>query len=187
MHTLALVVGDNLHDQLGRFSSNLEVEPHEIQLSNNEIESMAAHYAISRDDLAILVTKLADYFGDDGFLRDGKLFRISTTNPRGHFDSYEVGGQWRGFLKLCEPRPIRRFFGLFGAGETMQATSARKVEIDRQALLDDPPMVLVFQGEWFESTIFAEGDAVERRKIEFAQFFAEIPDDAMLTVVDVHR
>ena len=187
MHTLVLVVGDNLHDQLDRFSSNLEVEPHEDQIPDDEIESMAEHYAVSRDDLATLVTKLPDYFGDKGCLKDGKLFRISTTNPRGLFDWYEVGGQWKGFLKLREPRPIRRLFGLLSAGETMQTTSARKSQIDRQALLDDPPMVLVVGGEWFESTIFAEGDAVEKWKAEFAQLFAEIPDDKRLTVVDVHR
>ncbi len=186
MHTLALVAGDNVHDQLSPFSLLLEVEPYEVLVSDDEIGAMAEHYAVSRDDLATLVTKLVDYFGDEGFLRDGKLVHISKANRQGHFDWYEVGGQWKGFLRLRQPRQVRRFFGLLSAGETTQATSARKVEIDPQALLADPPMALLFRGKWFESPIFAVGDFAEKWKTEFAQLFAEIPDDVMLTVVDIH-
>jgi hypothetical protein len=95
-------------------------------------------------------------------VKDGRLGRMSKTNLNGKLDYYKVGGRWAGFLQLRQPRPIRRFFGLLPAGHTSHVSSAKKSEIDQQALLADPPAVLVFRGQWFESECFAEGEAVNK-------------------------
>src|SRR5262245_7463536 len=147
---------------------------------------MAEHSGIPPTDLHQLASKMKDWEKEDGIVSDGRLARISTRNPNGRFDFYEVGGRWAGFLQLCQPRHLRRFFGLFPAGQTNRVSKAKKSEIDRQVLLADPPAGLLFRGQWFASPIFEKGDVLNDWRAEFSQHFSEIPEDTTLTVVDVH-
>lgn len=186
MHTFLLVAGDKIDEQLLPFSVHTEVEPYETFLSDEDIKSMAAHYGVPLTDLSTLATKMNDWQSGVGFVRDGRLGCISTHNPEGRHDWYQVGGQWADTLRLREPRKLRRFFGLLPAGWTSRATTAKKSQIDQQALLADPPAALLFRGQWFASPIFAEGDTEPKWRGEFAQHFTQIPDDTTLTVVDLH-
>jgi hypothetical protein len=186
MHTFMLVTGDKIDEQLLPFSVHTQVEPYESFLSDEDIQSMAEHYGVPATDLAALATKMQDWQSAEGFVRDGRLGYISTHNPKGRHDWYQVGGQWADTLRLRQPRPVRRFFGLIPAGSTLRATTATKAEIDQQALLADPPAALLFRGEWFASPIFAQGDAEAKWRTEFSEHFSRIPDDTLLTVVDVH-
>lgn len=186
MHTYMLVAGENVDEELLPFSVHIEVEPYEEYLPEEDIKRMAEHYGVPVRDLAALATKMEDWQSAEGFVRDGRLGYISKHNPNGRHDWYQVGGQWADALRLREPRQLRRFFGLLPAGQTLRATSARKAEIKEQALLADPPAALLFRGQWFASPIFAEGDTEAKWRAEFGQHFAEIPDETLLTVVDVH-
>jgi hypothetical protein len=187
MHFLALVTGENVDEQLWKFSVHNQVEPYEVLMSDGEIESMAKHYKVKPADLAVLAEKMEDWQETKGVVRDGRLGYISTHNPDSHLDWYSVGGQWEGFLKLRQPRRLRRFFGLLSAGSTMKASSARKDEIDAEQLLADPPAVLVHGGKWFASEIFAKDETLTKWKTEFAQHFVSIPGEMKITVVDVHN
>jgi len=129
---------------------------------------------------------MKDWEDEDGIVKSGRLGRISKRNPDGRFDFYEVGGRWNGFLQLRQPRQLRRFFGLFPAGYATRVSSAKKSQIDQQALLADPPAALLFRGQWFASQIFAKGEALKTWLEEFSRHFSEIPDDTTLTIVDVH-
>ncbi len=186
MHTFMLVAGDKVDEQLLPFSVHTEFESYEVFLSEEDVRSMAGHYGVPASDLAVLATKMQDWQSAEGFVRDGRLGCISTRNPKGRHDWYEVGGQWADALKLRQPRPVRRFFGLIPAGSTLRATTATKIEIDQEALLADPPAALLFRGEWFASPIFVQGNAETRWRTEFSEHFSRIPDDTLLTVVDVH-
>jgi hypothetical protein len=186
MHTFVLVAGDKIDEQLLPFSDHLEVEPYESFLSDEDVKSMAEHYGVPVTDLAALATKMQDWQSAEGLVRDGRLGYISTQNPEGRHDWYQVGGQWADTLRLREPRPVRRFFGLLPAGSTLRATTATKAEIDQEALLADPPAALLFRGQWLASPIFAPDDAETRWRTEFSEHFARIRDDTLLTVVDVH-
>jgi hypothetical protein len=186
VHTYLLVAGDPVDEQLSAFSVHAEVAPYEVFLSDADIASMAEHYGVPSADLGTLAAKMQDWQRAEGFIRDGRLGYLSTDNPDGRHDWYKVGGQWADALRLREPRPLRRFFGLLPAGRTSRATSAKKSEIDQEALLADPPAALLFRGEWLASPFFAEGEAEAGWRAQFAQHFARIPDDTVLTVVDTH-
>ena len=95
------------------------------------------------------------------------------------------------YLKLQAPRPVRKLFGLLSAGETQAVSEARKCEIDEPTLLRDPPAALLLRGEWHDSEgVDAEGSLEaweEAWRSRFSELWAQVPDDALITVVDVHR
>ena len=188
MHTFLLVAGDQIDEQLLPFSDHMEVEPYESFLSDEDVKSMAEEYGVPVTDLAALASKMQDWQSAEGFVRNGRLGFISTENPQARHDWYQIGGKWADALKLREPRPVRRFFGLIPAGSTLRATTATKAEIDQQALLADPPAALLFRGKWIASPLLAsdEAEAQATWRTEFAESFARIPDDTLLTVIDLH-
>lgn len=190
MHTFLLVAGDKLDEQLLLFSHHFEVKPYESFLSDEDIQGMADFYKIPPTELDALVAMMPDWENTEGFIRNGRLGFISSRNPKGRHDGYQVGGRWLNALPLLQPRQLPRFFGLLPAKDTINATSAKKCEIDLQALLATPPAALLFQGEWFESPIVldaeGEGETLTKWQTEFACHFCKIPDHTMLTVVDVH-
>jgi len=143
MHTLLLVAGDKVDAELLPFM-DIEIEPHEVFLQEDNVQSMAKSYGIPATDLVALAAKMRDWQKEEGFVRDGRLGRISRENPNARLDCYEVGGRWDGFLQLRSPRRLRRFFGLISAGSTCRVSSARKIEVDQHALLTDPPAAFLF-------------------------------------------
>jgi hypothetical protein len=106
--------------------------------------------------------------------------------PDSKWDFFGIGGRFEGALPLKQPRKVRRFFGLFPAGQTNRASVAKKFEIDQQAFLADPPAALFFRDQLYECPLFAKGEALAKWQAEFRQWFAEIPDDTTLQIVDAH-
>ena len=106
--------------------------------------------------------------------------------PDSRWDYFGIGGRFEGALPLKHPRKLRRFFGLFRAGQTSHVSVAKKSEIDQAAFLAHPPPALFFRDQLYECPLFAEGEALARWQAEFRQRFAEIPDDTTLQVVDAH-
>src|SRR5258705_1924595 len=129
---------------------------------------------VGEGEIPDLLDDFADYDGEG-------------TNENAQFDRFEVGGRFGTALPLKQPRQIRRFFGLLPGGSTSRVVSARKSEVDLQALLAKPPAALLFRGRWSERKMMAEGEAGQKWRAEFARLFAEIPDDTTLTIVDCHR
>ena len=60
---------------------------------------MAEHYKIPATDLQKLAEKMPDWRGVPGGVDELGLFAISTSNPDGKWDWYEIGGRWDGFIK----------------------------------------------------------------------------------------
>ena len=64
---------------------------------------------------------------------------------------------------------------------------AKKSEIDQQAFLHQRvPGALYFRGSLYQAQPFATGEALEKWRAEFLKYFAEIPDDITLQIVDAH-
>jgi hypothetical protein len=186
VHSLVLVAGENVDSILLPYSSN-EVAPHEVALEPGEVDAMAAQYRVPAGDLNSLAAKIQDYFGEQGFERDGRLFRVTRENTRRQFEWYQQGGQWAGFLKLNEPRPTRRFLGLLAGPVITHVDSARKHQIDQAHLLADPPAGLVREGQWRSAPVVRDGAGSSQWQREFASLFAAIPGDTWLHCVDIHN
>jgi hypothetical protein len=125
------------------------------------------------DDLSKMLEPFADYDGEGN-------------NPNWKFDSFEVGGRFADMLRLKTPRQTRRFLGLLPGPIILNLNTAKKSEIDQNALLANPPAALLFRGQWMSSPIVLGESLPENWRQEFAAVFAEIPDVTSLTIVDCH-
>ena len=106
--------------------------------------------------------------------------------PDARWDYFGIGGRYEGALPLKQPRQLRRFFGLLPAGTTSHVSVAKKSEVDQEAFLAAPPMVLFYRGQLYECPLFAEGEALSVWQAEFRRRFSEIPDTMTLQIVDAH-
>jgi hypothetical protein len=79
MHFNVLVIGDNWEDQLLPYCSELEVDPYEDEC-----------YCLDEDKNA----------EEDCEECNGTGKMITTSNPNGTWDEYELGGRWSGYFKL---------------------------------------------------------------------------------------
>lgn len=185
MHTILLVSGEKIDEQLLSFSVDFTVQPHEVFLLPEEIMKMAEHYGISFADLAALADKIENWSGEKGFFKNGKLGRISTQNPNGKFDFYKVGGRYSGYIYLKTPRQpswIGRFFG--GKSEVTQVNKALKKDIDISRMQANTPGALLHQNTWIQAPF--EEDVSGDWSRQFWQLFETIPEDWKITAVDMH-
>ena len=77
--------------------------------------------------------------------------------PDSRWDYFGIGGLFEAALPLRQPRKLRRLGGLLPAGQTSRVSVAKKLEIDQQAFLADPPTALFFRGQLYECPLFAQG------------------------------
>jgi hypothetical protein len=184
MHFNVLVTGENVAEAL--LPHLAEVEPFEEFLEQFEIIEMAKEVDLSPIDLAALALKMEEWDGSEGFIKEGRLGRITTTNLKAHLDWFQIGGMFANSLQLLKPRK-RKIFGFFPLGSTKRATAAKKYEIDLNALCKHPPAALLTNGQWldeFNDPKLSTGDNWAR---EFVLRLAQIPEDTLLTVVDAHH
>jgi hypothetical protein len=184
MHTILLVSGEKIDEQLWPFSVNVDVRPYEVFFTQEDIMDMAEHYGISSTDLAALADKIENWSGGKGFFKDGKIGRISTQNPRGKFDFYKVGGRYSGYLYLKRPRKPSWLGKLFGHSEVIRVDKAIKKDIDLSHMRADTPGALLHQNTWIEAPF--EEDVSGNWDRQFWQLFETIPEDWKITAVDMH-
>src|SRR3989338_7123163 len=75
-------------DTLSFFDMNREVEPYRRYLDSEEIGRMSKAYQTT--DLKILSEQLADWSGFGGGVDDKGLYELTTRNPDGKFDSWNI-------------------------------------------------------------------------------------------------
>jgi hypothetical protein len=95
------------------FNESLELEPHRDHLGASEIEHMASHYGIPATDLPALARKMEDWRSSKGGVDTRGLYAISTYNPDGKWDWYEIGGRWDRYIpgshrNVISARALRR-------------------------------------------------------------------------------
>ena len=186
MHSICLVVGDGVEKQLEPFADYLEVGRYKAFLEPDGVASMASNYGIAATDLQSLAAKMPDWQQAEGSVEDGRLFYWSTANPNSKFEWYKVGGRFSGYLHLRQPVPPSVFGRLVGKRPLDRVDRAAKRDVDAQALLADPPAALLMDGTWNECPLTSDRAALAGWNRQFAELFARVPDDAMLTVVDIH-
>lgn len=97
--TFVIIRGDNDPDSavaraLKPFDEALEVEPYRDHLTTSEIRHMAARYGLQPTDLPALARTMQDWRRREGSVDDRGLYAVTTCNPDGRWDWYEIGGRW---------------------------------------------------------------------------------------------
>ena len=186
MHCCILVVGESINDQLHPFADHTKVEPYRVFVEGEDLTAMAEHFGISPDNLPALAEKMPEWDKVEGEVYQNRLCFWSRENPNGKFDWYEVGGRFSGYILLNEPRAPSFFGKLFGRKPTDRVNNALKRDVVVESILEDPPAAILSDDTWIEQRLDESAPSDEQWKQQFAEFFMSIPDDQMLTVVDIH-
>lgn len=186
MHSLVLVIGDSPEEQILPFADHFEVEPYQVVVGEDELQSMAEHFGVDATDLESLAAKMPEWSEIEAEVIDGRLTYWSRDNPNGKYDWYSVGGRFSNYLRLLEPKRPSLLGRLLGRQPSSVVERARKSELVVDAILDDPPFALVVEGEWLEQGWGAEALSDEDWAKAFASRFAAIGEEQWVTVVDAH-
>lgn len=84
-------------ESLDPFCVDTDVPPYQQYLSPAEVQEKAEEYAVSKYDLTALAKSMAEKGMDVGVDATG-LFRWSTFNPYGKWDSYHIGGAYDRYI-----------------------------------------------------------------------------------------
>jgi hypothetical protein len=80
------------------FDEGLHVTPYRDYLDPSDIDRMAGHYGIPPTDLPALAGKMEDWRGCQGHVDARGLYALTTYNPDGKWDWYEIGGRWNRYI-----------------------------------------------------------------------------------------
>ena len=162
---------------LAPFDENMDVTPYRRYLDAHETQDMAEHYHLSVHDLPALAAKMHDWRGVDGGIDGDRLYALSTYNPNGRWDWYEIGGRWDRYVPGSRRNVI-------GAGTLLKGRRLR-TSIPYQLVTPD--------GEWLEredNPWFSPASEAERT--HEAHWFARVRDtlaryrDHKVVCVDIH-
>jgi len=185
VHYPCMIVGPDPDRQLEPLSDHLSVPRYRCFLEASEVALMAEHFSLPSTDLSALAAKMPEWAEAEGGVEDGRVFRWSTDNPNGKYDWYAIGGRFSGSLRLKQPVP-RRWLRFLGVPPKERVDQARKAEIQHEQLLADPPTALLLDGAWYECPFTSDQAEVAKWRRQFADLFATIPDESLLTIVDLH-
>lgn len=186
MHSLVIVVGGSVNERLRQFADHSKVEPYREFVEQDEQRSMAEHFGLRVGDLEALVTRMPEWAEVEAEIHGGQISYWSTENPNGRFDWYKVGGRFSGYLQLKEPREPSWFGRLVGRRASCSVNVARKGEVVVERLLEEPPFAVVIGESWLEQGWGEAALTDEEWRAQVGERFRLIPDDEMLTVIDIH-
>jgi hypothetical protein len=209
-------VDEMLNRILAPFDENMEVEPYKDYVSappanwrtipTNQIPwpySVVRDHdrGIDLDDPEAVATWLnARYDGEEprhSFDEQG-LYQMSTYNPQSKWDWWVIGGRWTGFYRLKDDaKGITGQVGTFGdPAEPGCVDVARKGDIVGPGIEErslQTYAVIDGEGEWHAPGrmgwfgMSSEGDNDRDQFTKwFVKFWADLPDETWLAVVDMH-
>jgi hypothetical protein len=184
MHFLTYVIigpQGNIETQvaeaLAAFDESLEVEPYKVYLEEAEIQRMVAHYKVDENDTPALIGRIQEWRGRPGGVDDIGLFSVTTVNPQGRWDWYEIDGRWSG-----------QFWGRNAVkAKTLLKTADLKGHL--------PYYLLAPEGEWHEVETLIDGgwckfESVRKSDgrwlVEVKQVLTRYPGHRVVCV-DIHR
>jgi len=109
-----------------------------------------------------------------------------SAGPDARWDYFGITESPEDFLKLKQPRQLKKFFGLLPAGETSEVAVARKDEIDQNVLLSSPPAALFFDDVLYECPFDCDEAKLAEWNELFREKFKAIPENRTLQMVDAH-
>lgn len=186
MHSLLLVVGENVHQRLHRFAEYAKVDPYRVYVEGERLEQMAEHFKLSTTDLEALAAKMPEWADCKAEIHAGRLCTWERMNPNSKFDFFKIGGRFDGYLRLRAPRRPSLLGRLVGKKEISQVNRAFKHEIETQAVVENPPFAILVGEAWVEQGWSSEAPNDDQWRQQFAQRFAAVGESEMITVVDVH-
>jgi hypothetical protein len=80
------------------YSKWIELPPYKEYLKQWEINQEVWHYGIPKESLEQIARKMKERGGEVGVDEKG-LYRLTTRNPQGRWDSWRVGGSWDGVIQ----------------------------------------------------------------------------------------
>ena len=83
---------------LAPFDEENTVAAYKVYLTPEEIDAMADHLDLKSTEFANLATHMEHWQRHPGGVDDRGLYSISTSNPQGQWDWYEIGGIWHDLL-----------------------------------------------------------------------------------------
>lgn len=179
-------MGDEPDNSLAPYGDYQEVERYRSYLKPADVTLMGEHFGVPEGNLELLASKLPEWCEAEGGFDEGGLFFWSTENPEAKFDWYQVGGRFAGYFRLQQPVPPSWWRRLLGKGPVDRVDRALKREVDAQAILAHPPADLLWNGVWHEGPISADEQELVQWQLRVEKLFAEVPEDALLTAVDLH-
>ncbi|MBS0264880.1 MAG: hypothetical protein JSS02_23290 [Planctomycetes bacterium] len=175
-HAAAFLAVDSV---LQPFDEALPVLPYRVYLDFQEVCMMAKHYQTTPADLYGLTRHMTDWTKCPGGVDRKGLYYLTTRNPDGRWDFYEIGGRWNRYMPGSRNNVIR--------AQTL-ANSPH--------LADSLPMCLLTPaGEWLESEhIFLSWDWKEfhHEKLAPETWYANVREqllqypDHQVVCVDIH-
>ena len=186
MHYPGMIVGPDPDAQLEPLADHVQVPRYKLFLEARDVALMSQQFSMPESDLAALAARMPEWMESEGGVEDGRLFQWSTENPQSKYDWYQRGGRFTGSLQLKQPQQPAGWRRLFGAKPKDRVDQARKSEIQPELLLANPPTAVLLDGVWHECPFTSEPAELERWSRRFAELFASIPDDALLTIMDMH-
>lgn len=85
-------------DAMAPFDEHREVAAYRVHLDHAGLLRMAERYGIAAADHQALSEKMEDWTLRRGGFDVAGLYYLTTNNPDGRFDWYEIGGRWDGWL-----------------------------------------------------------------------------------------
>jgi hypothetical protein len=83
---------------LDSFDENKSVDPYKTYRTPEEIDGMAHHFRFNSSELHPLAQDMEQWRGCPGGVDECGLHAISTSNPLGRWDWYEIGGRFSGMI-----------------------------------------------------------------------------------------
>lgn len=163
-----------------------EVPRYKSFLDADELILMAKQFALPESELAALAAKMPEWRESEGGVEGGRVFGWSASNPQSKYDWYEEGGRFSGYLRLKVPHRASGWRRWLGFKPSDRVNKARKADIQASFVLDDPPTALLHEGAWQECPFTTDLQELERWKARFRSLFDSIPDDSLLTIMDLH-
>jgi hypothetical protein len=171
-------IGSSVETALAPFDEAREVEPSRFHLPHHELVMMAKHFGIPASHVHELSERMEDWNDRSGGVDREGLYYLSTCNPDGRWDWYEIGGRWE---------------GRFGGRNEIKASDLA----DAPNLAELLPYFLVTpQGEWLEHerhyVVHANELTLTRESMDEKQRLAQVrrtllrwPDHTVVCV-DIH-
>lgn len=159
------------------FDEALEVPPYRRYLDGFEIGLMAQRYHLKQSDLHALAEHMEEWTGREGGVDRRGLYHMSTCNPEGRFDWFEIGGRWDGYIK----------------GSKRNAISARALSVSPRLKDCLPYYIVAPEGKWLEhERFFPEGSKGHFERKPDDKWLGEVRSalerhtDLRVVCVDIH-
>ena len=121
-------------EALAPFDEANDVAPYRVHLDHHRVRMMAEHYGIDPANLHELVKRMPEWTNCKGGVDRAGLYYLSTCNPDGYWDWYEIGGRWHGYIP----------------GSRRNAIAAGKLAASPKLADRLPCYILTPDGEWIE-------------------------------------